>query len=195
MGSVASDLQLALLAVGQVDGDHVALLPDAHDLQKLLGLFAQSLFLVIVLRQPFGTDLEAPKRLEDVVVRLRVARGENVVVDRFALEQADVLERARHAAGHDVVGLLAEGLDIRFAHIVLDDGVALPDDCTVENDAALGERVDARDEVEDGGLARAVGTDERDDLALVDLKAQVVDGDDAAELHRRQAGAGPFSSW
>ena len=29
----AGDLQLALLAVGQVDGDHVALLPDAHDLQ------------------------------------------------------------------------------------------------------------------------------------------------------------------
>ena len=53
-----------------------------------------------------------------------------------------------------------------------------------EADLTVRRLIHAGDGVERGGLARAVGTDERDDLALVDLKAQVVDGDDAAELHR-----------
>ena len=99
----AGDFQLALLAVGQVDGDHIALIPDAHDLEQLFRLLAQRLFLPVVLRQPLGAELEAPEGLENVVVRARMAGREHVVVHRFALKKADILEGARHAAGHDVV--------------------------------------------------------------------------------------------
>ena len=53
----------------------------------------------------------------------------------------------------------------------------------VELDLAVRGLVDARDAVERGRFAGAVRADERDDLALVHLEVQVVDGDDAAELH------------
>ena len=41
----------------------------------------------------------------------------------------------------------------------------------------------ARDRVQNGGFARAVRADERDDLALVDLKGNALDGVDAAVVH------------
>ena len=37
--------------------------------------------------------------------------------------------------------------------------------------------------VQNGGFARAVRADERDDLALVDLKGNALDGVDAAVVH------------
>ena len=48
---------------------------------------------------------------------------------------------------------------------------------------AVGRLVDAGDAVEGRGLAGAVGADEGHYLAAVDLQREVVDGDDAAELH------------
>ena len=47
---------------------------------------------------------------------------------------------------------------------------------------AVRQRQHAGDQVEGGGLAGAVGTDQADDLAGADLEADVVDGDQAAEL-------------
>ena len=41
----------------------------------------------------------------------------------------------------------------------------------------------AGDRVQNGGFARAVRADERDDLALVDLKGNALDGVDAAVVH------------
>ncbi len=47
--------------------------------------------------------------------------------------------------------------------------------------AAAGRLVDAADEVEDGALARAVGADDGEDLALRHIEGDAVDGLDAAE--------------
>ena len=41
----------------------------------------------------------------------------------------------------------------------------------------------AGDRVQNGGFTRAVRADERDDLALVDLKGNALDGVDAAVVH------------
>jgi len=41
----------------------------------------------------------------------------------------------------------------------------------------------AGDRVQNGGFARAVRADERDDLALVDLKGNALNGVDAAVVH------------
>ena len=141
-----------------------------------------------ILGQPFGgrlkrpDALEAEKCLENVVIRACVAGGENVVEHRLALEKANVLEGARHAFGHDVVGLVLQRL---FALRLLALGVighkTAADAVAAEEDLTLRERVNAGDEVEDGGLARAVGTDETVDLALLDLKGDVAHGGQTAE--------------
>ena len=48
---------------------------------------------------------------------------------------------------------------------------------------ALGRLVEAGDAVEHGGLAGAVGADQRGDVAAPGLEGEVVDGDQAAEAH------------
>ena len=53
-----------------------------------------------------------------------------------------------------------------------------------QRDHAFGRLVEAGDAVEDRGLARAVGADERGDVAAPGLEGEVVDGDEAAEAHR-----------
>ena len=63
-------------------------------------------------------------------------------------------------------------------------GFMPPTDFAVEGERALGRRVDAREQVEERRLAGAVGADERDDLAFVDVQRHVADGLQAAELHR-----------
>ena len=50
-----------------------------------------------------------------------------------------------------------------------------------ECDLALGERVDAGDEVENRGLTRAVGTDQPENLPLFDVKRNVAYGGQTAE--------------
>ena len=90
---------------------------------------------------------------------------QHVVKHRHAGKQADVLEGAGHAQLGDLVRALAG------------------DVLAQERDPALGGLVHAGHHVEGGGLARAVGTDQGHDLALVDVHRQVVHGDDAAEAH------------
>ena len=67
-------------------------------------------------------------------------------------EQADVLERPRHAVLHDQVGPAA-------GHVP-----------AVEADAAVGGLVEPGEHVEEGGLAGAVRADDRDDRPLRDLE-------------------------
>ena len=61
--------------------------------------------------------------------------------------------------------------------------MALRDDLAAQLDAAVGGRVHAGDDIERGGLARAVGTDQRDGLALIHVHGKTVHGHHAAELH------------
>jgi hypothetical protein len=53
-----------------------------------------------------------------------------------------------------------------------------------EEDGAAGRLVEPVEEAEEGGLARAAGTDKGDDISLIDVDGHVVDdslvGDDAS---------------
>jgi hypothetical protein len=60
-------------------------------------------------------------------------------------------------------------------------GLVVGDVLPEEGDVAAGDVVDAGDEVEDGGLSRAVGADEPAELSLLKDEAHVVHGVDAAE--------------
>ena len=91
---------------------------------------------------------------------------QNVLDDAHLGEEAQVLEGSGDAAGDDLLGRLAI------------------DALVQEGDRALGDLVDAGEYVEHRGLARAVGADQGDDLALVDVEADVVHGAQAAELDR-----------
>src|SRR5947207_281241 len=57
-----------------------------------------------------------------------------------------------------------------------------------KGEAAPRRLVDARDQIEDGRLARAVGADDCEDLAGVDLEAHAVEGADASEVHAQLLG-------
>ena len=92
-----------------------------------------------------------------------VAAQQQILEHRGVLEQLDVLEGARDAPPGDLVR-------------------GYPGDVLVaEDEAAVGGVVDARDQVEDGGLARAVRPDDREHLARLDLERHPVYGPDAAE--------------
>src|SRR6185369_13582502 len=79
------------------------------------------------------------------------------------------LERADDAAARDVRRLLAR------------DVLAL------EQDRARGRREELGEEIEERGLARAVGPDQRMDGAAAHREAHVVDGNEALELLREAA--------
>ena len=55
----------------------------------------------------------------------------------------------------------------------------------IDGDAARRRPVDARDDVEEGGLARAVGPDEADYLALLNLEGHPIQSDDSTEADRQ----------
>jgi hypothetical protein len=106
---------------------------------------------------------EADQGVDGGGLAVEVAGDADVVEDRERAEEADVLEGAGDAALDDLVDAQA--------------GQRWPSKWT-EPGRGL---VDAGDEVEDGGLARAVGADEADELAIVDGEIDRVDGGEAAE--------------
>src|SRR5690606_11326813 len=84
-------------------------------------------------------------------------------------EQADVLERPGDAGGGHL-----EGLGRKETALVAD--------------LALGGDVEPRQAVEEGGLPRAVGPDESDDLPAVDGAVDLASGGKTAEAHGHAAG-------
>src|SRR6185503_3251747 len=84
----------------------------------------------------------APKGVADAADQMQVKRHADVVEYRERRKQADILKRARGAVFGNLVGPLP------------DNGTA------VKEDLALGGSIDARDQVEDGCFASAVGTDQ-----------------------------------
>ena len=87
----------------------------------------------------------------------------DVVENGETWEETDVLEGAGDAVCGDVVGLFA------------DDAVL------IEKNFPFGRLIDAGDEIENGGFAGAVGTDEADEFTFADLEIQGRDGSEAAE--------------
>ena len=117
-------------------------------------------------------------------------------------QQADLMQGVHHlfvqvflifvemmvqqALGNDILDL---GALVQRSHGVLEDHLDLADDLFVqflgdlavdllalEEDVAAGGRVDAADGTANGGLARAGLADQREGLALVDVKIDVVHG-------------------
>jgi hypothetical protein len=76
-----------------------------------------------------------------------------VVEDRHPPEEGDVLEGPGHPPLGDVIRL--EPRDVR----------------PLEDDATRVRVIEPTDHVQQGGLARSVGADDREDLALADLQA------------------------
>ena len=106
---------------------------------------------------------QAEDALGHVVVHLGVHGGDDVLLHREVLEQADVLEGTRDARAVDLRGV---------------ETVNVP---AVEEDGAVRGLVDLREQVEDGRLARAVGADEARDLRAADGDVEAVDRLQAAE--------------
>jgi hypothetical protein len=92
-----------------------------------------------------------------------VLRHHDVLEDRHVCEQPDVLERPGDPSSRDLVGVES---DQRLAF---------------EDDVTFGRLDHAGDHVEERCLACAVGPDNRDDLALVDVKVEVLQGVEATE--------------
>src|SRR6185295_12658121 len=102
-----------------------------------------------------------------LLAHVNVTGRHYVIQHRHARKQSNVLKRARDAARGDL---------IRTQTV---------DALTVEVNRAGRRLVDAGEQVEDRGLARAVGTDETVDLALLHGHIQLVDGAQTAEANRR----------
>ena len=176
------DLQTALKAVRQARCDLVLVLVKALLLQKRHGLLAHALFLL-------GVAAEGGR--EHVLLRVHVLCYEDVFKNGHALPEADVLEGAGYAllcyfvrcVGYDLAEVhIAVFALIGLFHLALrmvaDDGLAH------ELNQAVCRLINAGDTVKRSGLTGTVGADEGDYLALGDIEREVVDGNDAAELHR-----------
>src|SRR6185369_1292861 len=105
----------------------------------------------------------ADRLLQDVGPHLQVAAGHDVLEHAHALEEREVLERARDA------------------HLGDATRVHVRERSPAQLDRALLRLVDAVDAVEHRALAGAVRADDRADLVLADVEADVGEGLDAAE--------------
>ena len=129
---------------------------------------------------------------------LALAAGKLVGEAVFQILQAEQINQLGHAC--DAVGLRplldfeAEGDVVRHAH-ALEERVALEDEADVallhrhvvdalaaHENLAIGRRFKAGNHAQHGGLAATGRAEQRDELAVGDGEAHVVDGGDAAEL-------------
>ena len=141
-GQRAGDLHPPLLAVGEVDREPVVVARAHADvLELVVRLLARPRLLLAHARR-------AEDRAEQPRLQARVLAHQHVLRRGHRPEQADVLERPRHAELHDHVRAVARD-------------VAL-----LEVDPAERRLVEAGEHVEERRLARAVGPDDRDDRAL-----------------------------
>jgi hypothetical protein len=102
-------------------------------------------------------------RFLHAAVRRIESAGHDVLQDRHLGERLHDLECPRDPALGDHVRLQS------------------PKTLAIEDDLAGRHRDEPRDQVHQGGLACAIGTDQADDLALRELQADIVDGPDAVE--------------
>ena len=143
--------------LGDVGRHLMGQMRQADEVERRLGLLAaQPLFLA----QAPGVEQHVgqPRR------RAQPVADDQVVEHRRAVEQGRGLERARHAEPGDLVRAQA--------------GHVLP----LEQDLARTRRVRAGDQVEEGGLAGAIGADDRVDMAGFERHGHVVHRGQPAEF-------------
>ena len=145
---------------GRADDGLVAVARQLHERQDLL-------------HHPTVLDLGAPRVARPEALAQHagghagVARHQEVLQHRHVSEQLAVLERARQPEPRHRVRPGAG------------------DVAALEQDAAAARPVDAADAVEDAGLARAVGTDQRQQLAGADRERHIRQHAQAAEGQRQ----------
>ncbi|MGX1297675.1 hypothetical protein AB7M75_007583 [Bradyrhizobium ottawaense] len=151
-------------AIGQAGDQLIAIGFEIEELDDLLDPAAMHLLVGPHARQE-------QELLPELRGRVPVTADQEVGEHGRVLEQLDVLEGAGDAELGDVVRRL-------FGDILI-----------LEEDAARGRPVDPRDQVEDRALAGAVGTDNREDLALLDRERDRVDRFQPSEMQRQILGA------
>src|SRR5215472_16751504 len=157
-GQRAGKLDALLQTVRQAAGRRLA---DRLDLEEVDDPFDEGA--VLELLAPGRAPVE---RLEQkAAAHLQESPGHDVVEHAHALEQGDVLERARDAEGGHVGRRQMRAV------------------AALERDRALVGVIEAADGVEQGGLAGAIRADDRHDLAALDAQADPIDGDESAEPH------------
>ena len=155
----ADDFEPALFAIGKALRGGVAEAAEIKNIKELLGAFGDRGFV--------GAEgTEADERLDRGGRAVEIAGDADVVEDGEGAEEANVLKRAGDAELDDLIDTQSG------------NGAA------VKRDGALGGLVDAGDEIEDGGLAGAVGADEADELVFAHGESDGVDGGEAAETDR-----------
>ena len=112
--------------------------------------------------------------LPEAALALGVSADQQVVQHRGMLKQFDVLKRAGNAQPcHRLRQLLGQPDQALRSQVI---------------DLARGGRVDAADQVEHGCLACAIGPDQGEDLARLDIKADLVDRQHPAKAHAQIVG-------
>src|SRR5438270_3025498 len=158
-GERPRDLKPALRAIRQVARVDMGVLLDADELEELHRAVCDALLLAVL-----GRCLE--ERVPQLRVHSTVLPETHVVEGRHVLEEPDVLERPRDAERRDLVRLRAGDL------------------AALEDDPSGGGREYSGDPVEERGLTRAVRSDQRENLALLDVKRDVVDSHESPEALR-----------
>ena len=153
-GERPGQLEAALLAECEVGGE---LIP-------LVGQTGEGELFIHCIARCAGAEEPSLREILSTAVFDRILRHPKVLPDRKVAEQADVLKRARHARRQRPVRLCAGDVAI------------------LEHDPSAGDRQDAADQIDRGALARAVGADQAEDLALLDREIQLIDGTDTAEM-------------
>src|SRR5215468_1459815 len=185
----ARDLQPALAAIGQFAGRIVGTVGKGGAVQPVARLVDRG-----ALRPRVGAQSERAEHGKSGRPHQGIVLGDQEILQHgHALEQADVLKRARDArpVRHQIVGhafeqkqhavpapdaaraALGQGAQ-RFPH----GGIT-----ELQRDASLGRLVETGDAVEHRRLAGAVGTDQRGDVSTSRREREIVDRHQAAEAH------------
>src|SRR5512144_486008 len=147
----AGKFDRALLAVGKTHGVGRGKAADTHEVHDLEGLYPDLLLLT-----PGPGEVQHAG--DEPGTAYHVASHHDVLEGGHVRKEPDVLEGARQAAPRDLMG--AQSVDRRV---------------TVDNSPGVG-REEARDEVEERRLSRAVRPDDRLDAAAVHRKAYILHG-------------------
>ena len=174
------NLQTALNAVGQRAGDLVLQVEQILLCQKSFCFLPHALFFFIAQTEGGG---------EDIVLGTHVLCNQNVVKYRQLRKQPNILEGTGNAEFGDLIRCRADDMgvlsciftEVLLLHFAL--GVIFQHGLSLKGDEAIGWLIDAGDAVKGGCLACTVGADQCNDLPLIDIQREVVDSDNAAELH------------
>ena len=156
----AGNLQTTLVAVGQVTGLTVGVFKQADTLKPGRGAIER-----LALGAAEGWRLQQAG--ENPGFQLLMLRHQQVFNHRHFAEQTHVLESSHHAHAGDL--LARQPFQVLVA----------------QHNGAAGWLIETGQAVEDGGFARAVRADKRNDFPLAQLQRHVVDRQQAAKTHHQ----------